>query len=60
MQSVSVEQTVSLVMDHFKTNQFVTLVAPMQSGKTTTYFAVATEALKRGIVKQVVIFSGNR
>jgi hypothetical protein len=60
MQSVSVEQTVSLAMDHFMTKQFVTLVAPMQSGKTTTYFAVATEALNRGIVKQIVIFSGNR
>jgi len=60
MQSYSRKHTQSLVMRHFKKNNFVTLVAPMQSGKTTTYSAIATEALATGLVKKVVIFSGNR
>ena len=60
MESLSRKHTVFLTMNHFKTNQSVTLVAPMQSGKTTTYFSVATKALLKGIVKKIVIFSGNR
>jgi len=32
----------------------------MQSGKTTTYSAVAKQALESGLVQHVVVFSGNR
>lgn len=32
----------------------------MQSGKTTTYSAVAIQALKSGLVQKVVVLSGNR
>ena len=60
MESLSRKHTVFKTMNNFKTNQSVTLVAPMQSGKTTTYFSVATKALMKGIVKKIVIFSGNR
>ena len=58
--SYSSERTSRLVMRHFKRNSFVALVAPMQSGKTTTYSAVAKQALESGLVQQVVVFSGNR
>ena len=60
MESLSRKHTVFKTMKYFKTNQSVTLVAPMQSGKTTTYFSVATKALMKGLVKKIVIFSGNR
>ena len=54
------KHTVFKTMGHFKTHQSVTLVAPMQSGKTTTYFDVAIKTLNKCVVKKVVIFSGNR
>ena len=53
---VKVNQTTK----YYKTNKSITLVAPMQSGKTSTYFDIAIDAIKNGIVKKVVIFSGNR
>jgi hypothetical protein len=58
--SYSRKHTVRLVMSHFMTNNFATLVAPMQSGKTATYSAIAQEAKASGLVQQVVVFSGNR
>lgn len=58
--SYSRKHTVKLAMRHFQTRNFVALVAPMQSGKTTTYLEVATKAMEIGLVEKVVIFSGNR
>jgi len=58
--SYSRKHTTSLVTRHFRSKPFVVLVAPMQSGKTTTYSAVAKQALESGLVQQVVVFSGNR
>ena len=58
--SYSRKHTTSLVTRHFRSKSFVALVAPMQSGKTTTYSAVAKQALESGLVQQVVVFSGNR
>ena len=52
--------TVNQTTKYYKTNKSITLVAPMQSGKTSTYFDVAIDAIKNGIVKKIVIFSGNR
>ena len=52
--------TVNQTNKYYKTNKSITLVAPMQSGKTSTYFDVAIDAIKNGIVKKIVIFSGNR
>lgn len=52
--------TVNQTTKYYKTNKSITLVAPMQSGKTSTYFDVAIDALNNGIVKNIVIFSGNR
>ena len=40
--------------------RYCILTAQMQSGKTDTYFFVACEMLRTNIVKQVVIFSGDR
>jgi hypothetical protein len=39
--------------------RWVVLFAQMQSGKTSTYLYVACESLRKGIVRQVIIFSGN-
>lgn len=39
--------------------RWVLLFAQMQSGKTSTYLYVACESIRKGIVKQVIIFSGN-
>ena len=58
--SYSSEHTSRLVMHHYRSKQYVVLVAPMQSGKTTTYSAVAIQALKSGLVQKVVVLSGNR
>lgn len=58
--SYSREHTSRLVMRHFRSKAFVALVAPMQSGKTTTYLEVAKQALESGVVQHVVVFSGNR
>jgi hypothetical protein len=58
--SYSQEDTSRLMMSHFRSNSFVALVAPMQSGKTTTYSAVAKQAVESGLVQKVVVFSGNR
>lgn len=58
--SYSRKHTVKLAMRHFRTRNFVALVAPMQSGKTTTYLEVATKAMETRLVEKVVIFSGNR
>ena len=48
------------ILDEFTRQQFVILLAQMQSGKTNTFKLVACEMLRRRIVKRVVIFSGNR
>ena len=58
--SHSVEQTTLMVSNHFKDKHFATIVAPMQSGKTTTYLTIANSLIEQDIVKKVVIFSGNR
>ena len=60
METLSRKHTVFKTMEYFKTHQSVILVAPMQSGKTTTYFDVAIKTLNKCVVKKVVIFSGNR
>ncbi len=53
--------TAEQVIDAFTDkNQFVILLAQMQSGKTNTFKLVACEMLRRKWVKRVVIFSGNR
>ena len=48
------------ILDEFTRQQFVILLAQMQSGKTNTFKLVACEMLRQRIVKRVVIFSGNR
>lgn len=58
--SHSVEQTTLMVSNHFKDKHFATIVAPMQSGKTTTYLTIANSLIEQDIVEKVVIFSGNR
>lgn len=58
--SYSRKHTSRLVTRHFRSKSFVALVAPMQSGKTTTYSVVAKQALESGLVQKVVVFSGNR
>jgi len=58
--SYSRKHTTSLVTSHFRSKPFVALVAPMQSGKTTTYLEIAKQALESGLVQKVVVFSGNR
>lgn len=40
--------------------RYCILTAQMQSGKTDTYYLVACEMLRRGVVEHVVVFSGNR
>ena len=40
--------------------RWVLLFAQMQSGKTTTYLYIACEAIRAGIIENVVIFSGNQ
>ena len=48
------------ILAQFKTRNYVMLLAPMQSGKTSTYKLTACEMLRLGLVDRVVIFSGNR
>lgn len=60
MLTLSRKHTVFKTLKFFKETQSVTLVAPMQSGKTTTYFQIAITALEKMIIEKVVIFSGNR
>ena len=48
------------IIAHFQTQNYVMLLAPMQSGKTATYKLTACEMLRQGSVDRVVIFSGNR
>ena len=48
------------ILDVFMDETYVCLLAQMQSGKTGTYMYVACEMLRRGLVNQVIIFSGNR
>jgi hypothetical protein len=52
--------TAEKILDEFAHQQFVILLAQMQSGKTNTFKLVACEMLRRKMVKRVVIFSGNR
>lgn len=48
------------IVDNFKIGQrWCMLNAQMQSGKSTTYYLVASEMLRRKLVNKVVIFSGN-
>lgn len=60
MLTLSRKHTVFKTLKFFKETQSVTLVAPMQSGKTTTYFQIAIAALEKKTIEKVVIFSGNR
>jgi len=46
------------VLEGFKTQSYAVLLAPMQSGKTTTFRLIACEMLRQQIVERVVIFSG--
>ena len=46
------------VLEGFKTQSYAVLLAPMQSGKTTTFRLIACEMLRQQLVERVVIFSG--
>lgn len=63
MQSFSNQQTCSLrfAIEAFIRDviRWVILLAQMQSGKTETYLLIACELIRRKLVKNVVIFSGN-
>ena len=45
------------VLEGFKTQPYGVLLAPMQSGKTTTFRLIACEMLRHQLVERVVIFS---
>ena len=52
--------SVKEICEHFQENDYVLLVAQMQSGKTGTYLEVAKKLFQEGTIESVVIFSGNR
>jgi len=48
------------IMQYFRGhNYWVLLAAQMQSGKSVTYLYVACDALRTGMISNVIIFSGN-
>lgn len=47
-------------LDNFQEQEWGNLLAPMQSGKTTTFQLIACEMIRRDKVDRVVIFTGNR
>ena len=47
-------------LENFQEQEWGNLLAPMQSGKTTTFKLIACEMLRRDRVGRVVIFTGNR
>lgn len=53
--SNSVNETVAMALNHYKNAKAVSLVAQMQSGKTSTYLHIAKGML--GKVSKIVIFS---
>lgn len=48
------------ILNSLKKNNYSLYVAQMQSGKTTTYLSVASNMLFYNMVKEIIIFSGNR
>ena len=48
------------ICNKFKTTDYCLFVAQMQSGKTGTYLGVARKMLKKNLITNVVVFSGNR
>lgn len=60
MKHSNVMSSVKEICEHFQENDYVLLVAQMQSGKTGTYLEVAKKLFQEGTIESVVIFSGNR
>jgi hypothetical protein len=52
-------QIIKCFMEEDQGIRWAILLAQMQSGKTETYLFVCCELIRRNIVKEVVIFSGN-